>query len=73
MLCRQEHTGFWWGNLREREHFEDQGVVGSIILKWIYRKWDGAAWNGLNWLRQVAGSCECGNESSGFHEMQGIS
>jgi len=21
----------------------------------------------------MAGSCECGNESSGFHEMQGIS
>jgi hypothetical protein len=20
------HTGFWWGNLRENDHFEDQGV-----------------------------------------------
>ena len=24
------HTGFWWGNLRERHHLEDQD--GKIIL-----------------------------------------
>jgi hypothetical protein len=28
-------TGFWWGNLRKREQFEDPGVDGRIILKWI--------------------------------------
>jgi len=28
------------GNLRERDHLEDQGVDGTIILSWIYRKWD---------------------------------
>jgi hypothetical protein len=22
-----------------------------IILKWIFKKWDGAAWTGLIWLR----------------------
>ena len=26
------HTGFWWGNLRERDHVEDPGVTGGIIL-----------------------------------------
>jgi hypothetical protein len=26
------YTGFWWGNLKERNHFEDSGVDGSIIL-----------------------------------------
>jgi hypothetical protein len=26
------HTGFWWGNLRERNHLEDPGVDGRIIL-----------------------------------------
>ena len=25
------HTGFWWGNLRERGHLGDQGVGGSVI------------------------------------------
>jgi len=33
-LGREEmHTGFWWGNLRERNHFEDLGLEGKIILK----------------------------------------
>jgi len=34
------HTGFCWGNLREKEHLEDPGVDGRIILRWIFRKWD---------------------------------
>jgi len=33
-------TGFWWGNLRVRDHWGDPGVNGSIILRWILRKWD---------------------------------
>jgi len=27
------HTGFWWRNLRERDHLEDLGVDGKITLK----------------------------------------
>jgi hypothetical protein len=44
----------------------DPGVDGRIILKWIFKKWDGA-WTGLSWLRigMGAGSCECGNEPPG--------
>ena len=34
------HTGFWWDNLQDRDHFEDQGVEGRVILKWIFKKWD---------------------------------
>jgi hypothetical protein len=35
---------FWWGNLRERDHLEDLGVDGRIILRWIFKKWDMGAW-----------------------------
>jgi hypothetical protein len=26
-------TGVWWGNLRKRDRWEDQGVDGRIILR----------------------------------------
>jgi hypothetical protein len=39
---REAHTGFWWGDLREGDHLIDPGVDGRIILKWIFKKWDGA-------------------------------
>jgi hypothetical protein len=32
------YTGFWWRNLRERDHLEDPGVVGRIVLRCIFRK-----------------------------------
>jgi hypothetical protein len=44
-------TGFWWGNLRERDHWGDPGLNGRIILKRIFRKWDVEVWTGLSWLR----------------------
>jgi hypothetical protein len=27
------HKGFWWGNLRTRDHLEDLSVDGRIIFK----------------------------------------
>ena len=42
---------FRWGNVRERDHLEDLGVDGKIILRWIFRKWDVEVWTGLIWLR----------------------
>ena len=47
------YTGFWWGNLRERDHLDDPGVDGSTILRWIFTKWElgGGARAGLIWLR----------------------
>jgi len=29
----------------------DPGVDERIILRWIFRKWDGEAWTGSSWLR----------------------
>ena len=49
-LKHEMHIGFWWGKLREREHFENPGVAGRIILKWIFRKWVAGSWTGSIWL-----------------------
>jgi hypothetical protein len=45
------HTGFWWGNLKGRNHLENLGVDGRIILKWVLKKWGGKVWSRLIWLR----------------------
>jgi hypothetical protein len=45
------NIGFWWGDLRERYHFEDLDVDGRIIMKWIFKKWVLEVWTGLTWLR----------------------
>jgi hypothetical protein len=34
------HTGFWWGDPRERDRLKDPGIDGRIILKWIFNTWD---------------------------------
>jgi hypothetical protein len=31
---------FWWGNLKEKDHFGDPGVNGRIILRWVFSMWD---------------------------------
>jgi len=41
------YTGFWWGNLRERDNLEDSGIDERIILRWIFRKMDVG---GMDWI-----------------------
>jgi hypothetical protein len=49
------YTGFWWETLRERDHLEDPGVDGRIILRHICRKCDKGLWTGSSWLRIATG------------------
>ena len=44
-------TRFWWGNLKDRDHLENPGVDGRIILRWIFIKWDVGAGTVSVWLR----------------------
>ena len=41
------HTGYWCGNLREGDHLEEPGIDGRIILRWIFKEWDGGSWTGF--------------------------
>jgi hypothetical protein len=45
------HREIWSGDLSERDHLEDLGADGRIVLIWIFKKLDGEAWTGLIWLR----------------------
>jgi len=43
------------GKTEGQKHLEDLAVDGRIMLKWISKKWDGAAWTRLIWLRTATG------------------
>ena len=61
------HTGFWWRNLKNRDHLEDLGIDGRTILTRILVKYDGRVWTGFIWLTiELLDHCEHGNEPWGF-------
>jgi hypothetical protein len=39
------------GKPEGKNHLEDPGVDGRVILRWIFRRWNVGAWTGLKWLR----------------------
>ena len=43
-------AAFWWGNLRERDHWGDPGADERVILRWVFRKWGVGVWTGSSWL-----------------------
>jgi hypothetical protein len=52
---REVYIGFWWRNLMKRSHLEDSDVDGRIILKWVLKRLNGGARNGVVWLRMGTG------------------
>jgi hypothetical protein len=44
---REVYTRFWCEYLTERDHLEDPVVDGRIILRLIFRMWDGG---GMDWI-----------------------
>ena len=43
VTCTEDKRGAFRalvGRIRERDHFQDVGMYGRTVLKWILRKWD---------------------------------
>ena len=55
------------GKPKGKDHLEDLGLEGRIILRWALKKWDMRACTGSICLRIGTGGCiyKCGNATSG--------
>jgi hypothetical protein len=43
------------GKPEGKNHLEDPGLDGRIILRWIFRKWNVRVWTGWSWVRLGTG------------------
>ena len=50
------YTGFWWGNLRERDHLGDPGFNGKVVLRWIFWKRDVVC---MDWIKLAQDGDRC--------------
>jgi len=48
MVERRRYTGFWWGNLRERDILEDPGIHGEDNIKMDLQK---EGFGGMDWIK----------------------
>ena len=48
---RGVHRVLGGGKLRERDQWGDSDADGRIILRWMFRKWEGVVGTGWSWLR----------------------
>jgi hypothetical protein len=60
---RETHSGFLYVKVRDKDHLEELGVEGKIILELMLKKSSGWAWTEFIWLR--IGTSVYGNETSG--------
>ena len=44
------HTGFWWGNLNQRDKLEDLGVDGRKMIKMDLKE---RRWQIVDWINMV--------------------
>ena len=44
---RRSATEFLWGDLRERDHLENPGLRGRIIVRWIFKE---VGCGGMDWI-----------------------
>ena len=71
----EKHTGFWWVKIKERDHFEDLGIGGRIILKTSLKE---IYWEAMNRtdMAQYRDKCRASLKAvliSVFYKMREIS